>query len=138
MDKINQSHHSIVVFDGLCNLCNTSVNFIIARDNKNRFKFLPMQSGKGQKFLAKHHISSDCIDTLFLVSNNEILKKSNAVLAIAQELKMPWNWFAILKIIPESIRNFFYSLIAKNRYKWFGKKQQCMIPIAELHDKFLT
>ena len=88
--------------------------------------------------LAAHNISSDNIDTFLLVKNNEALIKSDAALAITKELKRPWNHLIILRIIPRPIRDYFYSLIARNRYQWFGKREHCMIPTPELQDKFLT
>ncbi len=138
MDITTEPHHNIIIFDGICNFCNSSVNFIIERDHKNSFKFAPMQSEIGQQMLAAHNISSDNIDTFLLVKNNEALIKSDAAIAITKELKRPWNHLIILRTIPRPIRDYFYSLIARNRYQWFGKREHCMIPTPELQDKFLT
>ena len=138
MNKKTKPYHNIIVFDGICNFCNSSVNFIIERDHKNIFKFAPMQSETGQKMLAAHNISSYNIDTFLLVKNGEAFTKSDAALVIAKELKRPWNYLAILRIAPRPIRDYFYSLIARNRYKWFGKRDLCMMPTSELQDKFLT
>ncbi|MFL0804273.1 MAG: thiol-disulfide oxidoreductase DCC family protein [Agarilytica sp.] len=138
MDKKSLPNHSIIIFDGICNFCNSSVNFIISRDYKDTFKFAPMQSPTGQQMLATHNISSDNIDTFLLVKNGKAFIKSDAALAIAQELRRPWNYLVILKLIPRPIRDYFYSLIARNRYKWFGKREHCMMPTPELKNKFLT
>jgi predicted DCC family thiol-disulfide oxidoreductase YuxK len=138
MNKSIESHYGIVVFDGICNICNALVNFIIVRDDKNTFKFAPMQSNIGQQILSEHHMSSENIDTFLLVKNDKVLIKSDAALAIARELKVPWNYLVILKYIPKPIRDYCYFLIASNRYKWFGRKEHCMLPTPELQDKFLT
>jgi predicted DCC family thiol-disulfide oxidoreductase YuxK len=123
MSEGTENFHGVIVFDGICNFCNSSVNFIIARDDKNTFKFAPMQSQTGLEMLRKYNISSDNIDTFLLVKNSKALTKSDAALAIAKELRKPWNYLAILSFIPKPIRDYVYSLIARNRYKWFGKKK---------------
>jgi len=140
MNQDTENYHGIIVFDGICNFCNSSVNFIIARDEKNLFRFTPMQSSTGQKLLEKHNLSRDNIDTFLLVKNSKALTKSDAALAIAiaTELKRPWNYLTILSFIPRPVRDYFYCLVARNRYKWFGKKEQCMIPTPDVRNKFLT
>ncbi|QEI10884.1 thiol-disulfide oxidoreductase DCC family protein [Cellvibrio japonicus] len=138
MNQKFEPHNSIIVFDGTCKLCNSSVNFIIERDHKNIFKFAHMQTNIGQQILVTYNISNDNIDTFLLVKNGEAFIKSDAALAITKELKSPWNHLIILRIIPRPIRNYLYSLIARNRYKWFGKQEYCMTPTPELQDKFLT
>lgn len=138
MNKKNKPYQNIIIFDGICNFCNSSVNFIINKDHKNIFKFTPMQSKLGQKILAIHNISLDNTDTFLLVKNGEAFTKSDAALAITKELKSPWHYLVILRIIPRPMRDYFYSLIARNRYKWFGKRKHCMIPTTELQNKFLT
>lgn len=137
MDKKSSPDYSIIIFDGVCNFCNSSVNFIISRDNKNAFKFAPMQSSTGQQMLATHNISSDNIDTFLLIKNGKAFIKSDAALSVAQELRKPWSYLTILRFIPKPIRDYFYSLIARNRYKWFGRREHCMIPTPELQNKFL-
>lgn len=132
MNKKTEPYHSIIIFDGICNFCNSSVNFIILRDYKDTFKFAPMQPSTGQQMLAIYDISSDNIDTFLLVQNGNAFIKSDAALAIAQELKKPWNYLVVLKFIPRPIRDYFYSLLARNRYKWFGKRELCVIPTPEL------
>ena len=137
MSEGTENCHGVIVFDGICNFCNSCVNFIIARDDKNTFTFAPIQSQTGLEMLKKYNISSDNIDTFLLVKNSKPLTKSDAALTIAKELRKPWNYLAILGFIPKPIRDYVYSLIARNRYKWFGKKEQCMIPTPELRKKFL-
>lgn len=97
-----------------------------------------MQSSTGQKLLEKHNLACDNIDTFLLVKGNKALTKSDAALAIADALKRPWNYLTVLRIIPKPVRDYVYSVIARNRYKWFGQKEQCMIPTPEVQKKFLT
>ncbi len=132
MDKFK-----IILFDGVCNLCNSSVNFIIDNDHKNVFKFTSLQSEKGIELLKKYDLLDKNIDSVILVENDKAYVKSDAALKIAKTLGGKYKLFYGLIILPAFIRNFFYDIIAKNRYKWFGKKDSCRIPTLELKSKFL-
>lgn len=132
MDKFK-----IILFDGVCNLCNSSVNFIIDNDHKNVFKFTSLQSEKGIDLLKKYDLLDKNIDSVILVENDKAYVKSDAALKIAKTLGGKYKMFYGLIILPAFIRNFFYDIIAKNRYKWFGKKDSCRIPTLELKSKFL-
>ncbi|HRB00904.1 MAG TPA: thiol-disulfide oxidoreductase DCC family protein [Ignavibacteria bacterium] len=127
----------IILFDGVCNLCNSSVNFIIDNDHKNVFKFTSLQSEKGIDLLKKYDLLDKNIDSVILVENDKAYVKSDAALKIAKTLGGKYKLFYGLIILPAFIRNFFYDIIAKNRYKWFGKKDSCRIPTLELKSKFL-
>jgi len=128
----------IILFDGVCNLCNTSVNFIIKRDKKDLFRFVPIQSNLGQNILTYIGIQPSTIDSVILYEPKiAYYYKSSAVLEILKNLGGFFYFIIILKIIPKSILNMIYDFIAQNRYKWFGKKESCMIPSAELKSKFL-
>ena len=127
----------IVLFDGICNLCNASVQFIIEHDKKNAFQFSSLQSDFGQEILSKNHLNTTDFDSVLLVDNNQIFDRSDAALRIAKELDFPIRLLSVFLIIPKPIRDSFYSIIAKNRYKWFGKKESCWIPTAELKSKFI-
>jgi len=127
----------IILFDGVCNLCNSSVNFIIDNDHKNVFKFTSLQSEKGIDLLKKYDLLDKNIDSVILVENDKAYVKSDAALKIAKTLGGKYKMFYGLIILPAFIRNFFYDIIAKNRYKWFGKKDSCRIPTLELKSKFL-
>lgn len=126
---------AIILFDGVCNFCNGSVNFIIERDKKNYFKFAPLQSEIGQAFIEKFGLSE--IDSIILVENDEAFTHSTAALKIAKRLGGIWSLFYVLIIIPRFIRDFFYKLFAKYRYRLFGKKDQCMMPTPEIQERFL-
>lgn len=127
---------NIILFDGVCNLCNSSVQFIIKRDPDGYFSFAPLQEEAGKKLLDGHNIKTN-MDSLILISNNTYYKKSSAALEICRHLQGAWKCLYVFKIIPRFIRDPLYSFIAKNRYKWFGKKSSCMVPTAENKKRFL-
>lgn len=128
-----------VLFDGVCNLCNASVNFIIDRDKNSRFVFAALQSEAGRRLLEGYQVSipTKGFDSIILIKNDKIYKRSDAALEIAKNLSGMWPLFYIFKIIPSPIRDIFYNLIAKNRYILFGKNESCRIPTPELKQKFL-
>lgn len=132
-----QLTHSIILFDGVCNLCNGAVNFVIKRDPGNVFKFTPLQEKQGVLLLKKHAIDAQKLDSIVLVENKKVYTKSSAALRIARKMSNLWPLFFVLLIIPSYIRDGVYDFIAKNRYKWFGKKEQCIIPAPGLKEKFL-
>ena len=118
----------IVVFDGMCNLCGAVVDFIAARDPRNAFTFVPMQSARGQQLLEAHGVSIDRVDTFLLISTSGALVRSDAALAIAADLGRPWNLLAVLRFVPRPIRDRVYSLVGRTRYRWFGKRATCKLP----------
>ena len=134
--SISKKNSKVILFDGVCNLCNNSVKFIIKNDKNNIFKFAPLQSEYGINVQNRHNINTNEINSIILIDGEKIYTKSNAALHIAKDLNAPYFVFYIFIIIPVFIRNFIYDLIAKNRYKWFGKMESCMIPSNELKSKF--
>lgn len=128
--------NNIILFDGVCNFCDRSVQFIIKRDKKARYKFASIQSEIGQEIIRKYNVSAH-IDSLILVENNRYYVRSSAALRICKHLSFGWRLFYILLIIPKSIRDYIYNFFAKNRYKWFGKKESCMLPSPEIRKRFL-
>lgn len=127
----------VIIFDGVCNFCNNSVNFIIDRDHKNVFKFTPIQSKAAETIMAQYGVKKVGFDTLILVKNKKFYYRSDAALEITKDLSGYWDLFRILVIIPRPIRDYFYSLFAKYRYRIFGKNDTCLIPAPEIKDKFL-
>lgn len=127
---------NIILFDGVCNLCNYSVQFVIKNDQKNNFKFASLQSKFGQKFLQENNFDTSNFDSILLIQDNQIYQKSDAALRIAKGLNFPINSLSIFLIIPKPIRNYCYDIIAKNRYNWFGKQDNCWIPTKELKERF--
>lgn len=131
-------HKQLILFDGVCNLCNSTVQYVIKHDKKDVFRFAALQSDIGQSIIAKYHIDPVKTDSILLYSNENGLKvKSTAALYIAKHLGFPNNIMVVFLMVPTFIRNSVYNYIAKNRYKWYGKKDSCMIPTPELKDKFL-
>ena len=132
-------HKQLILFDGICNLCNSSVNYVIKHDNNDVFRFAPLQGENGKAIIEKFNLDTSQTDSILLYSEDKGLKiKSTAALAIASKLGFPRNLLTVFYIIPTFIRNWVYDYIAKNRYKWYGKKEACMIPTPELQEKFLN
>ena len=133
----NIEDHKIVLFDGVCNLCNGAVIFMIGKDKDDRFRFTSLQEETGQAITQKYGIDTKKIDSIILIDNGKAYVKSTAALRIALYLKGMWPLLHGLLIFPGFIRDFVYDIIAKYRYKWFGKKESCMIPTPELKSKFI-
>jgi predicted DCC family thiol-disulfide oxidoreductase YuxK len=132
------SNKKIILFDGVCNLCNSAVQFVIKHDKKDTFRFVALQSELGQVILAYIGIDAKNIDSIVLYEPGvAYYYKSSAAIQIAKNLGGFWHLGTIFRIIPIGIRNVLYDYIAKNRYKWYGKKESCMIPTPELKIKFL-
>jgi predicted DCC family thiol-disulfide oxidoreductase YuxK len=132
-----EKNQSIILFDGVCNFCNYWVNFIIDRDKQDIFKFAALQSEKGRGLLNKFNLSKDDFDSFILISEDKIFKKSSAAFEIAKHLNGWPKLVAQLRFLPRTFTNVIYDLIAKNRYKIFGKKGVCRIPTPEERSKFL-
>ncbi len=131
-------HKKLILFDGVCNLCDASVQYIIKHDKNDVFRYTALQSEIGQEIIKKFNIDTTKTDSILLYSEeNGISYKSTAALKIASKLGFPRNLMAAFLIVPTFIRNWVYDYIAKNRYKWYGKKNECMIPTPELKSKFL-
>jgi predicted DCC family thiol-disulfide oxidoreductase YuxK len=126
----------VILFDGVCNLCNASVQFVIKRDVKQKFRFASLQSDFAKNVLLQHHISDE-IRTIVLLTNNRIYLRSNAVLEISRELNGLWSLIYIFKIIPRFFRDGVYNFISKNRYQWFGRIDTCWLPTPDLKSRFL-
>ncbi len=129
---------SIILFDGVCNLCNSAVQFIIKRDKKNYFSFASLQSLQGQRILSRHNLSSNDLNSFILIENGRPYTRSTGALRVAKKLNRLWPLLYGFIFIPNFIRDGVYKLIAKNRYKWFGKKNECMIPTLQLRARLLN
>lgn len=133
-----EKNKQLILFDGVCNLCNSSVQYVIKHDQQDIFRYTALQSEMGQEILEHYKINTSKTDSILLYSEeNGISYKSTAALKIASKLGFPRSVMVVFLIIPPFIRNWVYDFIAKNRYKWYGKKDDCMIPTAELKSKFL-
>lgn len=129
----------IILFDGVCNLCNGFVQFVIKRDKKARFQFASLQSPVAEKLLKSYHLSNKTMESVILIhkNKNKVWTESSAVLNILRNLNGLYPFLYGFIIIPKGIRDFFYRQISKNRYKWFGKRDACMIPPPEIKKRFL-
>ncbi|KGP90226.1 thiol-disulfide oxidoreductase [Pontibacillus chungwhensis BH030062] len=128
--------NGIVLFDGECNFCDQSVQFIIKRDPKGYFSFASLQSEVGQDLLKKYEIPADT-DSFVLIEGGRAYTKSSAALRVCKHLKGAWKAFHLFAIVPKFVRDFAYEIFAKNRYKWFGKKDSCMLPSKDIRKRFL-
>ena len=115
----------LILYDGVCNLCNYSVRFVVKNDKKRVFKMASLQSELGQQFLAKHHLDEKSFSSFILVDNEKVYFKSTAALKVVKKLNGLVKLFYIFIIIPPFIRNFIYDIVARNRYKWFGRSDVC-------------
>lgn len=129
---------AIILFDGVCNFCNGSVNFIIERDKENYFKFAPLQSEIGQKLLGEHGIDRNVTDSVVLIEDGKAYVRTTAALRIAKRLSGAWRYFYGFIVVPSFVRDVFYKLFAKYRYKMFGKQEACMMPTPEIRERFLA
>ncbi|TBN06441.1 DUF393 domain-containing protein [Hyunsoonleella flava] len=128
----------LILFDGICNLCNSSVQYVIKRDKKNQFMFAALQSDVGKNIINHFNIDTSKVDSIVLYTPEKgITTKSTAALKVASKLGFPTNILSVFLIIPPFISNWVYDFVAKNRYKWYGKKDACMIPTPELRNRFL-
>jgi predicted DCC family thiol-disulfide oxidoreductase YuxK len=129
--------HAVVLFDGVCNLCNASVNFIIDRDPGGYFRFASLQSDVAARLLRKAGRPDPGLESIVLVEGGKVYYRSDAILRIARNLKGAWPLMRIFSVIPRTLRDRIYDWIAKNRYRWFGKRDSCRIPTPELRARFL-
>lgn len=136
MHSTNTHNGPVLLFDGVCNLCTSSVQFIIKRDPKRKFRFASLQSAFGQEVLQQHQLNTQTFDSLVLLDGGKIYQRSTAALRIARQLSGAWSMLFIFMIVPAFIRNAVYDFIARNRYKWFGKKEACWLPTPDLQALF--
>ncbi|MBM7662388.1 putative DCC family thiol-disulfide oxidoreductase YuxK [Bacillus mesophilus] len=129
--------NAVVYFDGECNLCNGAIQFLIRQDSSEKLLFASLQSKAGQQLLLSQQLEAEHFESMIFSKGRKIYFKSDAALAICGELGGTFNILRLFYIIPRPIRDYMYSVIAKNRYKWFGKRDQCMVPTPELRKRFL-
>ncbi len=137
MVELKNNRKYILLFDGVCNLCNSSVQFIIKRDQTQKFKFASLQSEIGQSLLKKFNLPQDDFNSFVLLGENCYFTKSKAVLKVLRELGGLWKLLYVFIILPRPIRDFCYTAIANSRYKIFGKRDSCMVPTPDILQRFL-
>jgi predicted DCC family thiol-disulfide oxidoreductase YuxK len=133
-----QDEYDIVLFDGVCNLCNSAIDFIVRKDENNHFKVGALQDEKVQKLLEDYQIDKNYLDSIVLIRGDQVFYKSKAALEIAKKLPGFWSALYIFRFLPQKFTDFFYDVIANNRYKWYGKKETCRLPTPEERVKFLN
>lgn len=128
---------AIILFDGVCNLCNGAVNFVIDHDPNAYFRFGALQADEAQPLIERHGLEDTALDSIVLVEDGQVYRKSTAALRIAKRLTGPWPLLYAFMIVPRPVRDGVYDWIATNRYDWFGKRDQCRIPTPDLKARFL-
>jgi predicted DCC family thiol-disulfide oxidoreductase YuxK len=131
------SVHPVILFDGVCNLCNASVQFIINRDPNATFRFTSLQSEAGQTLLKRFNLSAEKLYSVIVVDQDKVYDRSRAALEITRRLTGLWPLLYGFIIVPPFLRNFIYDWISRNRYRWFGVRQSCMMPTPEMKARFL-
>jgi predicted DCC family thiol-disulfide oxidoreductase YuxK len=126
----------IVVFDGVCNLCSGAVRFILNHDQSGRYMFLPLQTTPGQSLLEEHGIDSEDAETFLLIKEGIPFVRSSAALEIARDLGW-WRWLRVFRVVPRPWRDALYVLVARNRYRWFGKRDTCFVPTRDERKRFI-
>lgn len=128
---------AILLFDDVCNLCNASVQWVLLRDRRGVFHFAALQSDVGRGLLARFGLSAENFDTVVLVDGDRVFTRSDAALEVLRRLGKPWAFGAGLRVLPRSLRDAVYNWIARNRYRWFGRREQCLLPRPEWQERFL-
>ncbi|MDS0282893.1 thiol-disulfide oxidoreductase DCC family protein [Haloarcula onubensis] len=131
------SDHPVLLFDGVCNLCNGVVQFVIPRDPEGRIHFAPLQSDAGKALLSGQGLPPGALDSVVLVEDGEVYRKSDAVIRTAELLGWPYRAAAVGRAVPASVRDALYDVVADNRYDVFGRKDRCMVPDEDVQDRFL-
>jgi predicted DCC family thiol-disulfide oxidoreductase YuxK len=128
----------VILFDGVCNFCNAGINFIIRQDKKRVFRFAPLQSEAGQNISKQYNLPTEGFESFILIDDSKVYQKSAAGLKVYGKLPWYWKWTQVLWIAPKFLRDAVYNWIARNRYRLFGKKEECMVPTPELRSRFLS
>ncbi len=128
---------AVILFDGVCNLCSGFVQFVLPRDAEGKYRFASLQSDVGQRLLAEHDLPSDELESVVLIEDGESYVKSSAIIQIAAGLGGVYRLLSPFRYVPRSVRDRIYDFVADHRYRWFGKKDRCMIPSGDVQSRFL-
>ena len=137
MDEDIPDDAAVVLFDGVCNLCNGFVQFVLPRDPEGKYRFASLQSDVGRELLAEHDLPTDELESIVLIEDGEAYVKSAAVIRIATGLGGAYRLLAPFRFVPRAVRDRVYDFVADNRYRWFGRKDRCMIPSGDAESRFL-
>jgi Uncharacterized protein conserved in bacteria len=129
--------HPILLFDGVCNLCNGAIQFIIPRDPEGTIRFAPLQSDLGERVQESVGLSTDDLETVVLVDDGKAYTKSDAAIRVGERLGGVYRLLSLGRLLPRGLRDRIYDFVAENRYDWFGKKDQCMVPDDDVSDRFV-
>lgn len=138
MSESLETDHPIILFDGVCNLCEGFVTAVIERDPDAQFRFAPLQSSVADSLLEPWDIDPDGLESVVLIDNGRLYRKSDAVIQVARRLGFPHSLLGPTRILPRILRDFVYDFVADRRYGWFGKKDQCMMPTPDIQSRFLA
>ncbi len=131
------SERCVVVFDGMCDLCAGSVRFILSHERDNELRFAAAQSRAGRELLRRHGFEPETVPSLVVAGAGQVHLRSTAALEIVDHLRPPWRWLCTLRILPRRLRDALYDLVSRNRYRWFGRRDTCLLPTPELASRFL-
>jgi predicted DCC family thiol-disulfide oxidoreductase YuxK len=137
-ERLRDADPAVVLFDGVCNLCNNSVQFIIARDPTGYFHFAALDSEAARRLLGENAVSDSLPDSVVVIEHGRVHTRSAAALRIARRLRFPWPLIFAFIVVPRPLRDMVYDLIARNRYLWFGRRDTCMVPTPELQARFIS
>jgi len=135
-----EPQHTIILFDGVCNLCSGAVRFVLKRDPHARFRFAALQSDAGRRICAEHGVPlprEGAPDSMVVIADGRALERSDAALAIAARLPFPWSALRCFGVLPRALRDLMYRFVARHRYRWFGRQDTCMLPTAETRARFI-
>jgi predicted DCC family thiol-disulfide oxidoreductase YuxK len=135
--KNDHDSKPVLLFDGVCKFCHGSIQFVIKRDRTQRLYFCPLQSARGQQMMAQHHVEDSGLNSMVLLDNGKVYRKSTAALRIARQLSMPWPLMSIFLLVPAPVRDAVYDFIGRHRYQWFGKYDKCYIPDDDTRERFM-
>ena len=127
----------IVIFDGVCNLCSGGIHFILAHERDHVIRFAAAQSPAGQELLQRHGFDPQDLTTFVFIEAGEVHVRSDGALKVVRHLRLPWRMFCVLRAVPRPARDRIYDLVARNRYRWFGKRDGCLVPTPELRSRFI-
>jgi predicted DCC family thiol-disulfide oxidoreductase YuxK len=127
----------VVIFDGVCNLCTHSVKFILAHEAEPKLRFVPLQSSAGARMLRDYGFSPEDAKTFVLVADGQAYVKSDAAIRVARYLRPGWRTLGVIRVFPRPFRDWVYDAVARNRYRWFGRTESCMVPTPEIRERFI-
>ena len=137
VEEFESRDDSVILFDGTCNLCAAAMRFVVRHDKRMIFRFAPFQSDAAKEICQKHAINPDRLETWLLIRRDRLYSRSDAVIIIAREIGGIWGCLALLRCVPRPVRDWAYRVVARNRYRWFGRRDACLTPSDDLRRRFL-